>query len=101
MKPKAVRSVVTAIALLVVVLCSSRVHSIQSNSPSYPDANAKPLLLERNEGEVRTRRIHTDASVPASTQFMLKVSPKNNGSQHLVAGTEGSPQERPYRSTGT
>jgi quercetin dioxygenase-like cupin family protein len=88
MKPKAVRSVVTAIALLVVVLCSSRVHSIQSNAPSNPDANAKPLLLERNEGEVRTRRIHTDASVPASSQFMLKVSPKNNGSQHLVAGTE-------------
>jgi quercetin dioxygenase-like cupin family protein len=87
MKPKAVRSVVTAIALLV-LLCSSRVHSIQSNAPSNPDANAKPLLLERNEGEVRTRRIHTDASVPASSQFMLKVSPKNNGSQHLVAGTE-------------
>jgi quercetin dioxygenase-like cupin family protein len=87
MKLKAVRSVVTAIALLV-VLCSSRVHSIQSNAPSNPDANAKPLLLERNEGEVRTRRIHTDASVPASSQFTLKVSPKNNGSQHLVAGTE-------------
>jgi len=27
-------------------------------------------------------------SVPASSQFMLKVSPKNNGSAHLVAGTE-------------
>jgi quercetin dioxygenase-like cupin family protein len=26
--------------------------------------------------------------VPASSQFMLKVSPKNNGSQHLVAGME-------------
>jgi quercetin dioxygenase-like cupin family protein len=49
---------------------------------------ARPLLLERNEGELRTRRIHADSSVPASSQFMLKVSPKNNGSQHLVAGTE-------------
>ena len=29
-----------------------------------------------------------DDSSPASSQFMLKVSPKNNGSQHLVAGTE-------------
>jgi len=48
----------------------------------------KPLLLERNEGELRTRRIHADKSVPASSQFMLKVSPKNNGSAHLVAGTE-------------
>jgi len=52
------------------------------------DTDAKPLLLEKNEGELRTRRIHTDSSSPASSQFMLKVSPKNNGSQHLVAGTE-------------
>jgi quercetin dioxygenase-like cupin family protein len=44
--------------------------------------------LERNEGELRTRRIHIDNSATASSQFMLKVSPKNNGSQHLVAGTE-------------
>jgi len=34
------------------------------------------------------RRIHTDNSAVASSQFMLKVSPKNNGSQQLVAGTE-------------
>jgi len=46
------------------------------------------MILEKNEGELRTRRIHTDASIPASSQFMLKISPKNNGSQHLVAGTE-------------
>jgi hypothetical protein len=52
------------------------------------EAIAKPLLLEKNEGELRTRRIHTDNTAPASSQFMLKVSPKNNASQHLVAGTE-------------
>ena len=45
-------------------------------------------MLDRDEGELRTRRIHTDSSSPASSQFILKVSPKNNGSQHLVAGTE-------------
>jgi len=84
MKSKAVRSLATTIALLVVVLSSSPVQSIQSGSQT----SAKPLLLGRNEGELRTRRIHADASVPASSQFMLKVSPKNNGSQHLVAGTE-------------
>lgn len=50
--------------------------------------SVRPLLLEQNEGELRTRRIHADSSIPASSQFMLKVSPKNNGSQHLVAGTE-------------
>jgi hypothetical protein len=60
--------------------------SIQRN-PRFRDQR-KPLLLEKNEGELRTRRIHTDASTPASSQFMLKASPKNNGSQHLVAGTE-------------
>ena len=45
-------------------------------------------MLEKDEGELRTRRIHTDSSSPASSQFMLKVGPKNNGSLHLVAGTE-------------
>jgi quercetin dioxygenase-like cupin family protein len=72
----------------VIGLCGSRAQSIQSNATPEAAASAKPLLLEKNEGELRTRRIHTDASVPASSQFMLKVSPKNNGSQHLVAGTE-------------
>ena len=63
----------------------------QSNTPraiAIPETDAKPLLLEKNEGELRTRRIHIDKSPTASSQFMLKVSPKNNGSQHLVAGTE-------------
>jgi len=45
-------------------------------------------MLDSDEGELRTRRLHTDSSSPASSQFILKVSPKNNGSQHLVAGTE-------------
>ncbi|AMY08311.1 Thermophilic glucose-6-phosphate isomerase [Luteitalea pratensis] len=45
-------------------------------------------MLDSDEGELRTRRIHADGSGPASSQFILKVSPKNNGSQHLVAGTE-------------
>ena len=53
-----------------------------------PDSTARPLMLDGDEGELRTRRIHTDSSSPASSQFILKVSPKNNGSQHLVAGTE-------------
>src|SRR5678816_2227780 len=48
-------------------------------------------MLGGDEGELRTRRIHTDSSSPASSQFMLKVSPKNNGSRHLVAGTEVLP----------
>lgn len=46
----------------------------------------KPLLLERNEGELRIRRPRPKPS-PAS-QFILKVDPKTNGSQHLIVGTE-------------
>jgi quercetin dioxygenase-like cupin family protein len=88
MKPKAVWSVATAVVVMVVGLCSSRAQSIQSSAAPSSETNAKPLMLEKNEGELRTRRIHTDASAPASSQFMLKVSPKNNGSQHLVAGAE-------------
>ena len=47
---------------------------------------AKPLLLEKKEGELRTRRPRPKPM--ASTQFLLKVDPQNNGSQHLVVGTE-------------
>ncbi len=52
------------------------------NGQSIP----KPLLLEKNEGQVRTRRPRPKPS-PAS-QFMLKVDPETNGSEHLIVGTE-------------
>ncbi len=59
-------------------------------STSYGQApvrqSPKPLLLEKNEGELRARRPRPQPS-PAS-QFMLKVDPKTNGSQHFVVGTE-------------
>ena len=62
-------------------------------SQSFPDhslhsaaAAARPLLLEKNEGELRTRRPRP-LPTPAS-QFMLKVGPKINGSQRLIVGTE-------------
>jgi quercetin dioxygenase-like cupin family protein len=67
--------------------------SAQSQATSNPvgagaDERAQPLILEKNDGELRTRRIHTDKSTVAAPQFLIKVSPKNNGSQHLVLGTE-------------
>jgi quercetin dioxygenase-like cupin family protein len=56
------------------------------------ETTAKPLIIEKNEGELRVRRIPADStSVPMSmpsSEFMLKVSPKNNGSQQLVLGAE-------------
>jgi len=86
-KSKVICSVFTAAVLMMVSLCG---FSQSNRSVAVPGAEAvaKPLLLEKNEGELRTRRIHTDNTAPASSQFMLKVSPKNNASQHLVAGTE-------------
>jgi quercetin dioxygenase-like cupin family protein len=88
MQSKAVQCLVTTVAVVLVGFGSSFSQADQASAIPSSETNVKPLLLERNEGELRTRRIHTDASVPASSQFMLKVSPKNNGSQHLVAGTE-------------
>jgi quercetin dioxygenase-like cupin family protein len=87
-KSTTTRRVAIAVTLLLAGFCSA---FSQSNPPSpapSSETDAKPLLLERNEGELRTRRIHMDNSATASSQFMLKVSPKNNGSVHLVAGTE-------------
>src|SRR4051812_48830003 len=77
-----------AIAILAGVVCTEAPRASQSRAAANADASARPLMLEREEGELRTRRIHTDSSSPASSQFILKVSPKNNGSQYLVAGTE-------------
>ena len=79
---------VTATAVAVVGLGCAFTQSNQSSSSPSAGTTVRPVVLEKNEGELRTRRIHTDASISASAQFMLKVSPKNNGSQHLVAGTE-------------
>ncbi len=67
--------------------------SAQSQATSTPgvagaEERAQPLILEKDEGELRTHRIHTDKSTVAAPQFLLKVSPKNNGSQHLVLGAE-------------
>jgi len=70
----------TALTLLVVFVFQTR--SAQSSSPTTSHTAAKPLLLEKDEGE---RRIWRE---PPPGDFILKASPKNNGSQHLVMGTE-------------
>jgi quercetin dioxygenase-like cupin family protein len=70
----------TAVMLLAVFVFQTR--SAQTSSATTSQGAAKPLLLEKDEGE---RRIWRE---PPPGGFMLKVSPKNNGSQHLVMGTE-------------
>jgi quercetin dioxygenase-like cupin family protein len=68
--------------LVLVALCVIETRSLESSSASTSQGTPKPLLLEKSEGE---RRIWRE---PPPGDFILKVSPKNNGSQHLVMGTE-------------
>ena len=88
MHARTVSTLGTAVAILAGVVGTAVSQAGQSAGAPSPDTTARPLMLDSDEGELRTRRIHTDSSSPASSQFILKVSPKNNGSQHLVAGTE-------------
>jgi quercetin dioxygenase-like cupin family protein len=54
---------------------------------SKPEGNnvskARPLILEKGEGERRVWRVE-DFQAP----FILKVDPRNGGSRHMVFGTE-------------
>jgi quercetin dioxygenase-like cupin family protein len=68
-------------AILIAVCCQGQ--STQTGPAVTRKAGPKPLLLEKNEGESRIWRD------PPPGGFTLKVSPKNNGSQHLVMGMEG------------
>jgi quercetin dioxygenase-like cupin family protein len=85
--------------LITVVTCQTPVIAQKSAS----EVDAQPLVLEKTEGELRVRRMPADNKIPMSfptSQFMLKVSPKNNRSQHLVLGTEELPpgaRIRPHR----
>jgi quercetin dioxygenase-like cupin family protein len=73
-----------ALALASTVLVSISISQTRTPpvSASAPETAAKPLLLEKNEGEARIWR------EPPPGGFLLKVSPQNNGSKHLVFGTE-------------
>jgi len=87
--------VATIVAATLFGVGISPTQSLQTKPTQIPEADPKPLLLEKSEGELRVRRIPADnISVPMSapaSQFMLKVRPKNNSSQHLVLVTEDIP----------
>ena len=82
MNANAVKTIVATMALMLAAVSVVQPRSTRSSSATTFQAPAKPLLLERNEGE---RRIWRE---PDHGDFMLKVSPQNNGSQRLVFGTE-------------
>jgi quercetin dioxygenase-like cupin family protein len=77
-----VRTLIVFIAGMLTWLSVLQTRPAQSPSASGSQSAAKPLLLEKNEGE---RRIWRD--LPPG-EFILKASPKNNGSQRLVMVTE-------------
>lgn len=90
MTVKADRNVVSTGALIAILIGLVGFGDAQTDQAiaGRAETSAKPLILEKSEGELRIRRPRTDKSVVAAPQFMLKVSPKNNGSERLVLGTE-------------
>lgn len=67
---------------ILIAVCVCQGQSTQPGPALTQKTGPKPLLLEKNEGESRIWRD------PPPGGFMLKVSPANNGSHHLVLGTE-------------
>jgi len=63
----------------------TRVADTNPAKPQQAQAGATPLLLEKNEGETRLWRPEPGEVDPGG--FILKVTPKTNGSQHLVLST--------------
>jgi len=82
MNSNSVKATTLATITMFVSVCALQTRSAQSTSATASQAAPKSLLLEKNEGE---RRIWRE---PPPGDFILKVSPQNNGSQHLVMGTE-------------
>src|SRR5215471_3906947 len=82
MNSNSVRTTFVTMGVILVAVFVVQTRPAQSSSATNSQAAPKPLLLEKNEGE---RRIWRE---PPPGEFILKVSPKNNGSQHLVFGVE-------------
>jgi len=76
-----------ALKLLVAILLCAQYVPAQTAST---EGGAKAIVLQKNEGELRTRRPREGVASPSS-DFLLKVSPKTNGSKHLLLGTEEIP----------
>jgi mannose-6-phosphate isomerase-like protein (cupin superfamily) len=76
-----------ALKLLALVLLCSLYAPAQ---PSAHDGDAKPVVLQQDEGELRTRRPREGFSSPSS-DFLLKIGPRTSGSKHLLLFTEEIP----------
>lgn len=66
-------SVVSTLALMLIAVFICRAQSVQSSSTAAPIFGAKPLLLEKNEGELRVRaqyRLHPHQAVPRQPRLL-------------------------------
>jgi quercetin dioxygenase-like cupin family protein len=86
MDSKSVRIAFSIMTAMLVAVLVSQTRSVQTSSTTTPEDAAKPLLLEKNEGEQRLWRPEPGETAPGG--FILKVTPRSNGSQHLVLLTE-------------
>lgn len=73
-------NVLRFVAVLLYALCLSA-------QTAAPDESPKPVVLQKNEGEWRTRRPREGVASPG-TEFILKIGPKTNGAKHLLVFTE-------------
>src|SRR5690348_18452211 len=71
------------VAVFLCVLC------VPAQSPA-PDGGGKPIVLQKNDGDLRTRRPREGVASPSSN-FLLKIGPKTSGSKHLLLFTEEIP----------
>lgn len=75
-----------SVALVLGLLLSTAARTWSASDRADPSSEqSKPLILERDEGERRVRRIQ------GGTPFILKVDAKNGGSHHFVLATEDVP----------
>ena len=77
------RTLKLLVTFLLLVQCAS------AQTPA-PVEGARPLVLQKNEGDLRARRPREGVSSPSS-EFILKIGPKTSGSKHLLVFTEDIP----------
>jgi quercetin dioxygenase-like cupin family protein len=86
MGSKSIGKPMVILAVIAVAVSAPSTRFVQCSSTSISETPVKPLVLEKNEGEQRTWR--PEAGESDLGGFIIKVSPKNNGSQHLVLLTD-------------
>jgi quercetin dioxygenase-like cupin family protein len=83
MTPKSFPTATAALAAILAATILTPARTALSGAANSAGATAKPLMLEKDEGERRIVRPHPGYP-DAKETFILKIDPKNGGSSHLV-----------------